>query len=47
MTNCWKVEPTERPTFKEIRESLHSMLMDNEVIKIIINYYLMKIIQEF
>ena len=31
MKNCWKVEPTDRPTFKEIRESLQSMLMDTEV----------------
>ena len=31
MTRCWQAEPTERPTFEEIYELLHSMLMDNEV----------------
>ena len=31
MTKCWKVEPNERPTFKEIHESLQDMLTDNEV----------------
>ena len=31
MRKCWKVEPEERPTFEEIRESLNDMLSDKEV----------------
>ena len=34
MTKCWKVEPKDKPTFEEIRESLNSMLNDDKVIKI-------------
>lgn len=33
MTRCWEAEPTERPTFVQIYELLHNMLIDNEVIK--------------
>ena len=33
MTRCWKAEPKERPTFAEIYEQLHNMLMDDEVNK--------------
>ena len=32
MRNCWKVDPNERPSFKEIRDDLYSMLTDDEVI---------------
>ena len=28
MTRCWNAEPNERPTFVEIYELLHGMLMD-------------------
>jgi hypothetical protein len=35
MTNCWKVEPSERPTFEDLHESLHGMLMDDEVLFIL------------
>ena len=31
MSGCWKVEPAERPSFVDIRESLLAMLKDNEV----------------
>ena len=31
MTRCWNAEPKERPTFVEIYELLHGMLMDNKV----------------
>jgi hypothetical protein len=27
MTNCWKVEPSERPTFEDLHQFLHDMLM--------------------
>ncbi|XP_028390734.1 uncharacterized protein LOC114515639 isoform X2 [Dendronephthya gigantea] len=30
MSNCWKVEASERPTFEEIHELLKNMLLDNE-----------------
>lgn len=33
MRKCWKVEPKERPTFEELRESLSNMLSDDEVSK--------------
>jgi hypothetical protein len=32
MTNCWNVEPSERPTFEDLHESLHGMLMADEVL---------------
>jgi hypothetical protein len=31
MTNCWKVKPSERPTFEDLHETLHAMLMGDEV----------------
>ena len=31
MSNCWKVNPKERPTFPEIFQALRDMLDDNEV----------------
>lgn len=31
MSACWKVEPAERPSFLDIRESLLGMLGDREV----------------
>lgn len=31
MKNCWKAEPTERPTFAEIRAAIQDMLLDDEV----------------
>ncbi|XP_028419117.1 fibroblast growth factor receptor 4-like [Dendronephthya gigantea] len=30
MSNCWKVEPSERPKFEEIHELLKNMMLDNE-----------------
>ncbi|CAB3992575.1 tyrosine- kinase receptor Tie-1-like [Paramuricea clavata] len=30
MTNCWNVEPTERPTFEDLHQTLHDMLMGDE-----------------
>ena len=34
MTNCWKVNPKDRPTFLKILRDLRVMLADNEVIKL-------------
>ena len=31
MSACWKVEPVERPSFLDIRESLLGMLVDSKV----------------
>ena len=31
MTNCWRVDPKERPTFEDILKWIQDMLMDNEV----------------
>ncbi|CAB4039446.1 Hypothetical predicted protein [Paramuricea clavata] len=31
MTNCWKVNPKDRPTFPEILRDLREMLADNEI----------------
>ena len=31
MKNCWKVIPSNRPTFSQIWQDLHDMLADNEV----------------
>ena len=39
MTRCWNAEPKERPTFAEIYEQLHNMLMNNEVNKRNINSF--------
>ena len=33
MTKCWKIEPKERPTFKQICETLNDMLKDEKVNK--------------
>ncbi|CAB3987332.1 Hypothetical predicted protein [Paramuricea clavata] len=30
MKNCWKVSPSNRPTFSQIWQDLHDMLADNE-----------------
>jgi hypothetical protein len=31
MTNCWKVNPKDRPTFPEILQDIREMLADHEV----------------
>ena len=41
MTNCWRVDPKERPTFEDILKWIQDMLMDSEIR---INYVLLRVI---
>ena len=34
MMQCWKNNPTERPSFEVLRSMLHAMILDEEQVRI-------------